>query len=211
MDLRPDLNQLEIYHEGRRRRVLVGTLVYITKSKRYVFTYDPKYLRQKSSIPLGPEMPLTKQTHQSTKAGALFPSLMDRIPSKDNPAYVDYCEAAGIDVSESNLIVLLTTIGRRGPSTFVFETVYLFDREEFVAELKSFRESLGISLWEFAAAFDLPYLTIQRIENGKSKDLLTMRLVQCFLVFPEAALWQLKLSGRRVNRETLGKLQKALG
>ncbi len=208
MDLKPDPKQLEVYHEGRRRRVLVGTLAYIAKSSRYVFTYDAKYLRQKQSIPLGPELPLTKQAHQS-KPRALFPSLTDRIPSRENPAYIDYCAAAGIDVSESNLIVLLTTIGRRGPSTFVFEPVYQFDRAAFVAELKAFRERLGISLWEFAAAFDVPYLTIQRIENGKSKDMLTMRLVNCYLALPEAARWQLKLSGRRVNREALVKLQKA--
>ena len=208
MVLKPDPNQLEIYHEGRRRRLLVGALVFNRKSKRFALTYDAKYLRQKQSVPLGPELPLTKQVHQS-KPNELFPSFADRIPSRENPAYVDYCASAGIDIDETNPIILLGAIGRRGPSTFVFESVYRFDRNSLVAQLRAFRERLGISLWEFASAFDVPYPTMQRIENGKSKDLLTMRLVQTYLAFPEVARSQLRLSGRHVNRASLAKLQQA--
>jgi HipA-like protein len=205
MNLQPDPNQLEVFHEGRRRRQLVGTLTYSPRTTRYTFTYDGKYLRQKSAVPLGPEMPLTMPAHHS-KPKQLFPSLNDRIPSKENPAYPEYCEAAGIGPSETNTIRLLTGIGRRGPSTFIFEPVYTFDQDALIAELKEFRQKLGISLWEVAAALDVPYLTMQRIEAGKSKDTLTMRLLYCYLAFPETARWQLRISGRYVNRETVEKI-----
>lgn len=209
MDLKPDPNELEVFHEGRRRRQLVGTLRYIPTTSRYSFTYDERYLRQKQAIPLGPELPLTKPVHQS-KPRQLFPSLSDRIPSTENPAYAEYCHAAGIEVDEANPIMLLTGIGRRGPSTFIFEPIYRFDRQALVARLKEFRQKLDISLWELAAAFDVPYLTMQRIENGKSKDALTMRLLYCYLTFPETGLWQLRISGRHVNRDTMLKLTKAM-
>ncbi|MCX6105709.1 MAG: HipA N-terminal domain-containing protein [Proteobacteria bacterium] len=209
MKLDPSPHHLEVFHEGRRRREVVGSLAYDPKAALYTFTYDAKYLRKKTAIPVGPEMPLTRPVHKSQKH-KLFPSLLDRIPSKENPAYAEYCEAAGIDPHEVNLIVLLTAIGKRGPSTFIFESVYEFDREALVAKLKSFRQNLDISLWELAAALDIPYLTLQRIENGKSKDTLTMRLLYCYLTFPEPALWQLRLSGRYVNHDALVKLVKAV-
>ena len=49
---------------------------------------------------------------------------MDRIPSKENPAYPDYCKSQGISVNETNPIILLIAIGKRGPSTFIFEPVF---------------------------------------------------------------------------------------
>jgi len=209
MNLQPDPHQLEVFHEGRRRRQLVGTLTYHPKTTRYSFTYDAKYLRQKNAVPLGPELPLTKPSYQS-KAKQLFSSLMDRIPSKENPAYIDYCKAAGIDPGEENPVRLLTSVGRRGPSTFIFEPVYKFDRDALISALKEFRQRLDISLWELARAFDVPYLTMQRIEASKSKDELTMRLIYCYLTFPDTAIWQLKISGRYVNRDSVIKIAKAL-
>jgi len=209
MNLQPDPHQLEVFHEGRRRRQLVGTLTYHPKTTRYSFTYDAKYLRQKNAVPLGPELPLTKPSYQS-KAKQLFSSLMDRIPSKENPAYIDYCKAAGIDPGEENTVRLLTSVGRRGPSTFIFEPVYKFDRDALISALKEFRQRLDISLWELARAFDVPYLTMQRIEASKSKDELTMRLIYCYLMFPDTAIWQLKISGRYVNRDSVIKIAKAL-
>ena len=209
MNLQPDPNQLEVFHEGRRRRQLVGTLTYHPKTARYSFTYDVKYLRQKHAVPLGPELPLTKPSYQS-KVKQLFPSLMDRIPSKENPAYADYCRAAGIEPGEANPVRLLTSVGHRGPSTFIFEPVYRFDRDALITAVKEFRQRLDISLWELARAFDIPYLTMQRIEANKSKDDLTMRLIYCYLTFPDTAIWQLEVSGRYVNRETVIKIAKAL-
>lgn len=204
MQLKPDPHQLEVYHEGRKRKIFVGSLEHNAKDGSYIFTYDMKYMRLKTAISIGPELPLTQVIHKSEK---IFPSLYDRIPSKDNPAYKDYCKSCGINPTETNLIKLLTTIGRRGPSTFVFETVTLFNLQDLVVELKAFRERHHLSLWEYSVAFDVPYLTMKRIENGKCKDMLTMRLVALFLTLPEAALWQLQLSGGRIKAETLIRLK----
>ena len=194
---------VDVFLEKRKTRLHVGVLNRI--DGKLVFTYDKHYFDAKNIIPLGPEFPLTQQVHRSQE-GKLFPSLLDRIPSKDNPAYAEYCQAFGLKADEANIILLLTTIGKRGPSTFIFESVCRFKTEDLIKELKSFRNQLGISLWEFSTAFDVPYLTMQRIENGKSKDMLTMRLVALMVSCPEAAQWQLKLSGSRVRREMLHKL-----
>ncbi len=210
MQLNPEPNMLDVYHEGRKRKIYVGRLSYSDEKKRFIFAYDAKYLRLKNAIPIGPEFPLTKQIHESN-SDALFASLADRIPSKENPAYKEYCAAYALSPEETNVFTLLTTIGHRGPSTFVFEAVTLFKPEVLVAELKALQVKLEISLWELATAFDVPYLTMQRIANGKCKDMLTMRLVAIYLSCPEAALWQLKLSGKQARRDIVQKLTKAIG
>ena len=62
-----------------------------------VFTYDDRYFTMKNIIPLGPEFPLTQKQFVSDQ---LFPSLEDRIPSQQNPAYPEYCQLVGIDPKE---------------------------------------------------------------------------------------------------------------
>ncbi|MCB1107049.1 MAG: hypothetical protein KDK76_03020, partial [Chlamydiia bacterium] len=52
---------------------------------------------------------------------SLFVPFLERIPSKNNPSYPEYCQSVGISVDEENVFVLLSTIGRRGPSSFIFE------------------------------------------------------------------------------------------
>src|SRR3989338_3574106 len=115
LTLKPDPYRLSIFHEGRKRRVFVGELIYDKSKDRYDLIYDKNYARSESAISLGPGLALIKLKHHSTK-GKLFPALADRIPDKNNPAYKDYCKAQGISVSEKNPIILLGTIGKRGPS-----------------------------------------------------------------------------------------------
>lgn len=197
----PDL--LEVYSELKKSKSLVGKLRYDQKSKRYIFEYDRKYLLSKSSIPIGPELPLSKPTHLS-KAGELFPSLLDRIPSRQNAAYEEYCLSQGISPQEKNPIILLSTIGRRGPSTFVFEAVH---REpDIVQRLKHFRKEMDVNLREIAAAFDLNFLTLHKIEHGKSRDKNTLKLLTVYLTFPKTALWQIELNQRKLHKDLLAKL-----
>ena len=198
-----DKNHLHIFHESKKRRVFVGQLVYKPEEDIYEFTYDIKYSRSKKAISIGPEFSITQLHHHSEK-GKLFPSLIDRIPSKANPAYKDYCESQGISPNENNSIVLLGSIGKRGPSSFVFEPVY---QNKFgPVEIKNFRNQLKITQHDFAAAFDINKLTLQRIESNLSHDKNTLKLIQIFLQFPEAALWQLKLTGNRVHIDVLREL-----
>jgi len=81
-----------VYLELKTTRELVGKLEY--KNKKYCFSYDKRYLEFKKALPIGPELPLTKLYFESEE---LFPSFIDRIPSKHNPAYADYCAEFSID------------------------------------------------------------------------------------------------------------------
>jgi HipA-like protein len=202
-ELKTDPHRLEVYSELRKSKTFVGTLTFQTKSNRFRFEYDLRYLRSRSAIPLGTEFPLSKQVHISKKY-ELFPTLIDRIPSKENPAYPEYCESQGISPSETNPITLLTTIGRRGPSTFIFESV-LIELTDMSTELRQFRKTSGLTLREVSAAFDLHLPTLSRTETGQSKDKNTLRLLKIYLNFPEVALWQIQLNQRKLHRNALKK------
>ena len=110
---------IRLFLERRSKRLFVGKLE--RKEKKYIFSYDKKYLNYKKAIPFGQEFPLTKQYFESQE---IFPSFQDRIPSKENPAYSDYCKQFGISPEEKDIFILLATIGRKGPSWFMFEPLW---------------------------------------------------------------------------------------
>jgi len=198
-----DKNRLLIFHEGRKRRLLVGELSYVPEKDRYELFYDEKYVYSKTAISLGPHLDLFKLHHISEK-GVLFPFFMDRIPVRENPAYEDYCISQGISVDEKNKIVLLGSIGKRGPSTFVFEKVY---KSNFnIQNIILLRKELQITAHDFSEAFDINKLTLEKLESGKSSDPQTLKRLQTYLEFPEVALWQLQQTGGRVHYLALRKL-----
>ena len=150
-------------------------------------------------------MDLFKTSHLSGK-GELFPSLNDRIPSKLNPAYKDYCRSQGISINEKNPIILLGFIGRRGPSSFIFEPVY---KNEFsINDILNFRKRLEISQYDLAIALNLSEVTLQKIETGRSQDENILLRLQIYLEFPEVALWQLKQTVNQVHKDVSTKLIK---
>ena len=161
-----DQSQLHVYSENRKRRVFVGTLIWDKIKNQFEFKYDPKYAKSKKAIPVGIELDLFKKTNISK--GKLFPSFSDRIPSIENPAYADCCKSQGISTNEDNPIVLLVAIGRRGPSTFIFEPV--FKNSFSYSDIKKFREESGLSINDFSLAFDINPPTLQRLESGKKSD-----------------------------------------
>lgn len=196
-------HRLKIFHESRKRRTFVGELVYDQAKNRYELIYDKHYAHSKSAIPISPDLDLFKLRHQSKK-GELFPSFIDRIPDKSNPAYNDYCITQGISPAEKNPIILLGTIGRRGPSSFIFEPDYY---SQFgLTDIINLREKLKITQNDLANAFDISKTTLQRMEAGESYDLNTLKYMQIILTFPEVALWQLKQTGNRVHKDVLTKL-----
>lgn len=199
-----DENHLKIFHETKKRRVFVGDLIYDKKKDIYELIYNKNYADSKSAIPIGPDLSLFKLRHQS-KIGALFPSFIDRIPDKSNPAYKDYCKSQGISQNEKNPIILLGTIGKRGPSSFIFEAVYSskFDQND----IKNLRKKLQITQHDFALAFDINQRTLQRIETGSSQDPNTLKHIQIMLTFPDVANWQLEQTGSRVHKDVLVKLK----
>lgn len=99
---------------------------------------------------------------------------------------------------------MLKAIGKRGPSSFVFEQVY---EDEFdPAFVTKWRGELGISQHDFAEAFDISKVTLQKIEAQQSRDAATWKRIQVLLTFPDVALWQLKQTGGRVHAEVLNRL-----
>lgn len=201
--LKLDPNHLKIFHEGRKRRIFVGELIYNKQTNTYEFIYDKNYAHSKKAIPIGPNLNLFKLQHVS-ESGKLFPVLTDRIPDKSNPAYKDYCKAQGISPNEKNPIILLGSIGKRGPSSFVFEPVYY---NEFLPEdIIGLRKKLAITQYDLATALNVNKTTLQRIEAGTSTDENTLKYLQILFNFPEVALWQLKLTGARVHKDVLIKL-----
>ena len=197
-----DNNKLNVFSESRKRRIFVGLLSWDQSKNSFEFKYDSKYARSKKAIPLGKELDLFKKVH--TLKGKLFPSFADRIPSKDNPAYEDYCRSQGISTDEANPIILLTAIGRKGPSTFIFEPIV---KDEFdVNQIKKFRETLGLSINDMALAFDLNQPTLQRLEKRMKAEIGTIRRVQIYLTFPKVALWQLEINMGKLHSDVFHKL-----
>lgn len=195
--------KLHVFHEGKKRRIFVGELVYVEKEDRYEFTYDKNYVESKNAIPIGTDLDIF-QLHHKSKKGELFSSFIDRIPLRSNPAYKDYCDYQGISPNEKNPIILLGSIGQRGPSSFVFEPVY---KNEFSsADIISLRKNLQITQHDLAKAFGLTKITLHKIEKGKSTNYQITKLLQIFFEFPEVALWQLKQTGGQIQRDALIKL-----
>lgn len=201
--LKLDEDHLRIFHEGRKRRIFAGELIYNRDKDRYELIYDKKYVRSKNAIPIGPDLSLFTLHHLSAK-GKIFSSFLDRIPDRSNPAYQDYCKAEGIAVDEKNPIILLGAIGKRGPSSFIFEPVFI--NEFNPVEITKLREQLQITQHDLARAFDISKTTLQRIEAGVSKDLNTLKRLQILFKFPSVALWQLKLTGSYIHSNVLEKL-----
>ncbi|MBL7072651.1 MAG: HipA N-terminal domain-containing protein [Candidatus Omnitrophica bacterium] len=179
---------VDVFLEKRKTRVYVGRLTF--EKDAYKFVYEKSYLYAKASIPLGNEFPLTQQEYVS---GTLFPSLSDRVPVRENPAYSDYCENAGISETEENPLVLLPTIGRRGPSSFIFEPVY--DRGFGGKKCRKFRTELGLTIREFANVFDLAQTTVIAIEKGKHSGKEVLKRIEIYYLYPNVALNEIHIRG----------------
>ena len=188
---------VDVFLELRKTRTYVGRLEESkNNAQEYNFHYDDKYLYSKTAIPLGPDIPLTKKNHRSQN---LFKSLNDRIPSSKNPSYKEYCENMGISPKERNQIILLATIGRRGPSSFVFEPVYT---DNYSSEnVKQFREQLGLTLREFSQLFDFSNKTIQSIENDKGAGKESLKRIELYDKFPEVALYEVVKRGGLLHED----------
>ncbi|MBI5273488.1 MAG: HipA N-terminal domain-containing protein [Chlamydiales bacterium] len=184
-----------IYLERRKSRKFVGTLTYSEKQQVYIFQYDKNYLHSKL-IPLGPDLPLNRKNFVSKD---LFESFVDRLPSRDNPSYKDYCLAENIDINEQDPFILLTTIGKRGPSSFVFEADYM---KTFGAEdVKRFRSELNLTIKEFSLGFMVAEKTLISIEGGKSAGRDVMKRLELYVRFPSVALFEFQRNSAQIHIE----------
>ena len=204
MRYKVDPHHMEIYAETGKRRYLVGVLSYQPEKDNYSFQYEYSYMMLRSGIPLGPDLPYSSMPIES-KPGTLFGTILDRIPSKENPAYPDYCYSQGISPDETNLIILLATIGRRGPSSFVFEAVYI-PIDDTVEQLKQFRQDLELTRYDFAMAFGFPEITIEKVEKRITQDRNILRLIDHILTYPQVALDQLDVTGKHAHAKVRTRL-----
>ena len=202
-DVKKKTIAVDVYFEKYTSRQYVGRLVY--KKNQFIFCYDDAYLYSDKAMALGPDLPCIQKKHQSKK---LFISFEDRIPSKQNPAYKEYCQMTGISPKEKDPLVLLSTIGQKGPSSFIFVPVY---DDEFTKEgLKEFRKSLDISIRDFAKLFDFAPATIYRIEQGKSSGKDALKRVKLYNLFPQIALYEVSRFGYRVGSKINQQVRKIL-
>jgi HipA-like protein len=192
-----------VFLENRKRQTFVGRL---SKSDhKFVFTYEDSYLNAKHSIPLGPEFPLTQKQFFSDK---LFPSLEDRIPSTQNPAYPEYCLAMGIDPKERNPFILLSTVGSKGPSSFIFHPI--FKREITPKEIVEFRHMLGFTTREFAAVFEFSQNSLNALERGRRAGIEIIKRLEILLHFPAVALYFLLINRGHLTYEKWAKASNKL-
>lgn len=201
------INKLAVYLERRKSKELVG---YLEKrlhggKSQYTFTYEDRYLKKKTSIPLGPEFPLTRKAFTSQK---LFSSFEDRIPSQENPAYPEYCQAVGISPQETDIILLLSTLGRKGPSSFIFESALIETLAH--SEIRNYRKSLGLSVRDFSIAFDISPSSIQKLENEENEGSEVLKRLKLYLKFPKAALYEVQKNKASLHSKTFQKIIKNL-
>lgn len=193
-----------VYLEKRKSRKFVGELTYNPKKHLYVFSYDKAYLRA-NLIPLGPELPLSPKKFTSP---TLFESFSDRLPSRENPAYREYCETENIAVTEEDPFILLTTIGKRGPSSFIFERK---KKPPLGAqELKGFRHELGLTTREFAIGFAVATKTLISIEKGASGGRDVMKRLELYIRFPEVALFEFRRNCAAIHRDKRKQVERIL-
>jgi len=192
-----------VYLDRKKTRSFVGKLTSEKTNEEifFYFKYDPKYLKRKYAIPLGPDLPLSLKLFESTK---LFPSFQDRIPSKENPAYSDYCKEAGISVREQNSIVLLSTIAKRGPSSFIFEPD--FEKQFLASDLKKYRETLNLTIREFSSLFSISSSHLQKIESNKFPGRDILRLIEIYRKYPKVAIEQIKKNSKTLHTNKYNKI-----
>ena len=194
---------VDVYAEFGKSRIFVGKIY--KQKESFHFVYDRKYLERINKISLGPEFPLTKRKFVSK---SLFPSFKDRIPSKENPAYSEYCEKFGIRKDETDELVLLSTIGSRGPSSFVFEPVF---SDKFTSEdLIEFRKKLKLSTRDFASLFNVSYAALNKVENKKMSGDEILKRIEIYARFNDAALFEIEKNKASVHSSVYESVKKII-
>ncbi|MEI8295654.1 MAG: HipA N-terminal domain-containing protein [Alphaproteobacteria bacterium] len=191
-----DIIAVDIFLELYRTRLYVGLLQ--KKEEQFYFQYDDAYLKARNVMSLGPEFTRTQKEFFSK---AMFPSLMDRIPDPENPAYPSYCQMFGMPANVQDPLVLLATIGRRGPSSFIFEPVY--EKDFTFADFDKFRQGLGLTLHDAALLFDVSLSSLQKIKSGESSGKDVLKRLEIYYLFPDVLKFQIKQNGKFLHRDKL--------
>jgi len=197
------INAVDIYLVKRKSRQYVGRLS--KDNANFIFIYDDNYLYKSRSIALGPDLPLTKKKFESK---TLFPSFLDRLPSKQNPAYEEYCKMVGIDPSEKDQITLIATLGRKGPSSFIFTPAT--EQKITHVDIINYRKKLSLTVREFGELFDFSPATVSGIENKAISGKEALKRFEIYINVPEAALYEINKNRFKINEEKIKHVQKTL-
>lgn len=186
------ITAVDVYLEKRASRKYVGQLS--RENDKFIFEYNESYLFDDRSIAIGPDLPLNKKKFVSSD---LFQSFEDRIPSKKNPAYKEYCEMVGIKPSENDPLTLVATLGQKGPSSFIFSPAphITITHEDII----HFRKILNLTVREFSELFDFAPATINRIEKKSICGKESMKRLEIYILFPEVAIYEVNKNRYKVN------------
>ncbi len=197
------IDAVDVYLENRKTREYVGQLS--RENALFIFTYSDLYLYKSRSIPLGPDLPLTQKKFMSN---TLFPSFEDRIPSNKNPAYPEYCNMVGIDPSEHDPLILVATLGQKGPSSFIYTPA---PRNTITgSDVAAFRKNLNLTVREFAELFDFSPATISKIEKNAPLGRDVLRRLEIYYYFPEVAIYMVMKNRFKVNDEKISYAERFL-
>jgi len=199
-----NITAVDIYLEKRKTREYVGRLS--RSNSNFIFIYADSYIYKDKAIALGPDLPLSSKKFTSKK---LFPSFEDRIPSKRNPAYSEYCKMVGIDLDENDPLILVATLGQKGPSSFVFAPV--LHHSITSDDLIKYRKHLQLTVREFSELFDVATSTLHRIEKNKTSGKDVLKRLEIYLNFPEVALYEIMKNGDKINETKRTLVEKILG
>ncbi len=190
------ITAVDVYLEKRKSRKYVGQLA--RENDKFIFEYNDLYLYDDKSIAIGPDLPLSKKKFISND---LFQSFEDRIPSKKNPAYKEYCEMVGIKPSENDPLTLVATLGQKGPSSFIFSPA---PRNTITHEdIIHYRKILNLTVREFSELFDFSPATINRIEKKSICGKESMKRLEIYILFPEVAIYEVKKNRFKVNDDKI--------
>lgn len=201
-----DNNTLDFYLEIEHSREFVGQLKRSPEG-HFEFIYDEGYLRGKHALSLGPHMAANRKRYRSY---TLFPELRDRIPSRENKAYPEYCQQMGIAPDEQDEMILLRTLGKRGASRIVIEPHYV-NHHDTAGLLRELMKETELSQHDLSLVLDIPKFSLSRIVTKKAKEGALVRLAATYLFHQEAFLDLLQHTGSRISPQRLQKLKAYLG
>jgi HipA-like protein len=194
-----------VFEELRKTKIIVGAL-YREKGAFY-FTYERDYLDRQLATSLGPDLPLGVKPIRSKH---FFQSLQDLLPDKNNPAYASYSKKTGVAVDETDVLKLLISVGKRGPSKFVFEE-YPDDILPTAEKLRQFREKLQLSQRDFSLLFDIPLISMQQLEKKEGVQKPTRMFLQLMMDNHKLLKEQIRKRGYLLHQEKLKMLIQSFG
>lgn len=87
----------------------------------------------------------------------------------------------------------MVTIGKKGPSSFIFEPS--FDKQFDGSTVLAFRKWLNLTQREFANCFDVARSSLNKIEQMGESGKEIMKRLEIYVKFPKVALEQLQKKG----------------